>query len=420
MRVRIHRGSCEVGGSCVEVDAGGYRLVLDVGKPLSAGWDEHVPLPAVPGLAGGDDPSLLGLFVPHLDHYGLIDQVSPRVPVYVGAGAAAIVNAARFFSPSGPALRADAHLRHEVPISLGPFTITPYLVDHSAYDSYALLIDAGGRRLLYTGDLRGHGRKSSLFDRMLADPPPDIDTLLLEGTHVDACAEPDADADRYAETLTETEVELAMAATFRATVGLPVVIASAQNIDRLVTVYRAARLAGRTLLVDLYTAAVAQSTGRSTIPQPGFPGLGVYVPERQRMLVKRTGEFHRTRAIQGVRVYPEQLLASPTRYVVLTGSSSIPELVRTGAVRQGVAVWSMWTGYLDEPSGIRLRAELIGAGVPLIEHHTSGHAPVADLKRLVTALKPTRVVPIHTDGAAAYIRHFPTSTPHTDGEWWAV
>lgn len=37
-------------------------------------------------------------------------------------------------------------------LMLGPFTVTPLLVDHSAFESYALLVEAGGRRLLYSGD----------------------------------------------------------------------------------------------------------------------------------------------------------------------------------------------------------------------------------------------------------------------------
>lgn len=32
MRVRIHRGAGEIGGSCVELESAGARLVLDVGK----------------------------------------------------------------------------------------------------------------------------------------------------------------------------------------------------------------------------------------------------------------------------------------------------------------------------------------------------------------------------------------------------
>ena len=427
MRIRVHRGCREIGGSCVEVEAAGFRLVLDVGKPLTAGWDEHVPLPDVPGLANGDDPSLLAVLIshPHLDHYGLIDQVSPRVPVYAGAGAAAVVGAARFFSPSGPALSPTGHLVDGVPIVLGPFTVTPHLVDHSGFDSYALVVDAGGRRLMYTGDLRGHGRKGRLFEKMLSAPPVGVDTLLLEGTHIrpatDPTAKPPEGATEPAVPPTESQVELDMAATFRASVGLPVVVSSAQNIDRLVTVYRAARRAGRTLLVDLYTATVAQATGRATIPQPGFPQLGVYVPQRQRALVKTTGELNRTHDVRPHRVFPEDLLAASERYVLLTGSSTVPELIRAGSLdKRGVLVWSLWSGYLTEPSGVRLRARVVAAGVPFIQHHTSGHAPLGDLKRLVAAVNPARVVPIHTEGAGEYARHFPAVTPHQDGTWWTV
>jgi ribonuclease J len=375
-------------------------------------------LPAVPGLAAGGDPSLVGVLIshPHLDHYGLVDQVHPSVPVYAGREATALVGAARFFSPLGPDLRPTGHLSDRRPLHLGPFTIMPYLVDHSGFDSYALQIDAGGRRLIYTGDLRGHGRKGRLFERLVAHPPGDVDTLLLEGTHVRA----DAGSHDAAPLPTEAEVEVAMAETFRSTPGLPVVVSSAQNIDRLVTVYRAARRSGRILLVDLYTATVAQAIGRSTIPQPGFPRLGVFIPRRQRVLVKRSGEFHRTRDVRELRVFPEQLSAEPGRYVVLTGSSAVSELLTGGQLRRGVVVWSLWSGYLAEPSGRRLLAEVAGHGVPLVQHHTSGHAPLCDLKRLVAALEPRQIVPIHTEGAHEYHRHFAAVVPRRDGAWWTA
>ena len=54
MRVRIHRGAHEIGGSCVEIEHHGKRIVLDVGRPLDGGLDADLPLPAVPGLASGD------------------------------------------------------------------------------------------------------------------------------------------------------------------------------------------------------------------------------------------------------------------------------------------------------------------------------------------------------------------------------
>ncbi|AND69509.1 beta-lactamase-like:RNA-metabolising metallo-beta-lactamase [Dyella thiooxydans] len=55
-------------------------------------------------------------------------------------------------------------------------------MDHSAYDAYALLIEGGGDRLFYSGDFRGHGRKAALFERLVANPPADIDALLVEGS----------------------------------------------------------------------------------------------------------------------------------------------------------------------------------------------------------------------------------------------
>lgn len=413
MRVRVHRGCHEVGGTCVEVEADGARLVLDVGRPLTAGPDELVALPDVPGLADGSDPSILGVLISHghLDHYGLVDQVHPSVPVYAGKAASAIVEAARFFSPRGPALRPTGYLVDGETFTLGPFRVTPYLVDHSAFDAYAVVLEAGGRRLMYTGDLRGHGRKRS-FARMLAAPPVGIDVLLMEGTHVGA--------ERH-EPPTESRVELDLAATFRSTAGLAVVASSAQNIDRLVTVYRAARRAGRTLLVDLYSATVAEATGRSTIPRPGFPGLGVWMPRRQRVQVKESGEFHRTAAIRQYRVFTEELVAHPERYVVLGGSSAAHELVRVRALTAGgTLVWSMWSGYLAEPSGVRLREAARSAGVPLVEHHTSGHASVRDLSRLAAAVNPGRLVPIHTEGPLQFAEHFANAEPQQDGAWWQV
>lgn len=419
MRVKIHRGCHEIGGSCVEVESQGYRIVLDVGKPLTAARGESVLLPNVPGLAAGDDPTLLGVLVTHghLDHYGLIEQVSPCVPVFSGRAAAAIVNAARFFSPGGPALHPTVCFQDRVPIHLGPFTVTPFLVDHSAFDAYALLIDAGGQRLFYTGDLRGHGRKAALFDRLLASPPAGVDTLLMEGTHVRG---PDERSVDERPVLTESDVEREMAATFRGAAGTPFVISSAQNIDRLVTVYRAAKRAGRTLVMDLYTATIAEATGRASIPRPGFPGVAVYLPQRQRVLVKESGEFHRARAVRPHRVFAEQLLADQGKYVMLAPSSAAAELVRGGILADGVVVWSLWSGYLQDPSGVRLVELLRTAGIPMVEHHTSGHAPIADLCRLVDAINPRQLVPIHTEGAQQYADHFASASAHSDAEWWNV
>lgn len=60
------------------------------------------------------------------------------------------------------------------------------------------------------------------------------------------------------------------------------------------------------------------------------------------------------------------------------------------------------------------------AGVPLVVDHTSGHAPVVDFQRIVAALQPVRLVPIHTEAAESYQEYVPHVEMHCDGEWWDV
>jgi ribonuclease J len=416
VQVRIHRGAHEIGGSCVEVESQGSRIVLDVGKPLWAGWNERVPLPHVAGLADGSDPSLAGLFIshPHMDHYGLIDQVDARVPLFIGREATALLKAAELFSSAGVELHPAGYLSDRAPLKVGAFTVTPFLVDHSGFDSYSLLIEAEGKRLFYSGDFRGHGRKASLFRRLLDAPPLPIDVLLCEGTHIRREQATD-EAPR-----SELDVELSLANTMSETTGAACVISSAQNIDRLVSVYRACKRSGRTLVTDLYTATLAHEIGRPTIPQPGFPDYKVYIPNRQRVLVKQSGEFDRLDFIGDCRVFPEWLVANRHQVTLLMPSSTVPELLRADVLHDGVVVWSLWPGYLSEPSGTRMRRTLDAAGVPFLLDHASGHASVTDLQLLATALRPGKVVPIHTEAGDRFDEYFADVEAHRDGEWWAV
>ena len=88
MKLRIHRGTKQIGGTCIEIEAQGKRIALDVGLPLDAADDEDAHeslLPAVPGFRERDD-GLLGVLIshPHQDHYGLARYIRPQVPIHIG------------------------------------------------------------------------------------------------------------------------------------------------------------------------------------------------------------------------------------------------------------------------------------------------------------------------------------------------
>ena len=415
MKVRIHRGAHEIGGSCVELESQGQRIVLDLGRPLSAQPGDVVPLPPVPGL-DGQDKSLLGIVLSHVhqDHCGLMPQVAATVPCFVGERAAAILREAAFFTGSKVVLTPAGYLRHRQPFQLGPFSITPLLNDHSAFDAYSLLVEADGQRLFYTGDLRSHGRKAGLFEALLRDPPRPIDVLLMEGTHVSA------DSDGTERGCSEDDVERECLSAMRASRGLALAIYSAQNIDRLVTLYRATVQANREFVMDLYTASVAQATGAASIPQAHWPKVRVYVPQAQRIAVKRAGEFDRVRALGQSRIYAPELRARRAELTMTFRLSMGRELARDGCLDGATAIWSLWPGYLESPSGHALLELLDQHGVPLRVGHSSGHAFISDLQRLVRALTPRQVVPIHSAATDRFATFFDRVCRQVDGAWWSV
>ena len=415
MRVRIHRGTKEIGGTCIEIEAQGKRIALDVGLPLDAPDDEHEKLlPDVPGFREPDE-SLLGVVIshPHQDHYGLARHIRPGVPTWIGEAAHNMMKAASAYVPNGQAFDDPGFLAHRKPLMIGPFRITPFLVDHSAFDAYALMVEADGKRVYYSGDFRAHGRKAKLFEAMIARPPKNIDVLLMEGTTIGR----EGAGERFP---SETDLEGRFVEAFRGTQGLHFVWTSSQNIDRLVTILRAARRSDRLLVIDLYTAVVLEATGRDSIPQAHWPDVKLYIPQDQRVRIKKERRFDDLGRHRAHRIFPEHLPAMKGRTVMLFR----PAMMRdrgVAAVLEGARLsYSMWRGYLRSDYSKRATDWLAAKGIPMDVIHTSGHASPGDLQRFASALSPRRLVPIHSFETDKFGEFFDNVEQKDDGEWWEV
>ena len=136
--------------------------------------------------------------------------------------------------------------------TVSDITVTPYLCDHSATDSYILRFSAAGKSILYTGDFRGHGRKSfsALLKRL-----PQSDILICEHTNNSRICQ-------WSESKLQTKFEELM----RGQRNIYIFV-GATNIDRIVTVYKACRKMGRILLIDPTQARILNAVGGS-IPRP--------------------------------------------------------------------------------------------------------------------------------------------------------
>ncbi|WP_026615469.1 MBL fold metallo-hydrolase [Ensifer aridi] len=414
MRARIHRGTKEIGGSCIELEAQGARILLDLGLPLDGNPDDTALHPQVEGLQGGSELLALVLSHGHLDHWGLAHLAGPDLPVALGAATHRILKAAQPFLPRPYVPQQAIEFSSGTRLTFGPFTVTPHLVDHSAYDAYALEVEADGKRLFYSGDFRAHGRKGALFERLVGNPPRNIDVLLMEGSTLGRLQ-----ADRQFPT--ETDIEGKLLDIFQRTDGMALVAASAQNIDRMVSLYRACKRSGRTLVIDLYAAEILRATGNSNIPQSDWPNIAVYVPHYQRVRIKQDERFGLLEPHQSNRIFPEDLKAMAGKAVFLFRSAMLGDLDRADCLDGAVAVWSQWDGYLQQDKGSKVAETFAARGIPLEHAHTSGHASIGDLKRLADAIAPKILVPIHTFEPDRFPDYFgPRVTRKEDGAWWEI
>lgn len=436
MKLVIHRGTKEIGGSCVEIATASTRVIVDLGMPLVSPWNKKEKLdsagfhrksskelldigilPPAKGLYAMDvateSVDAVVLSHPHQDHYGLLGHIRPEIPVYLSDGAKRIISASDIFLPLKANIKRPVVLEDRKPVKIGDITVTPYLVDHSGFGAMSFLLEGEGKKVFYTGDFRAHGRKHALFPKFLRTAPKGVDCLLLEGTTLGRPAQ-----------RMETEAEIGEKITkiARAKKGLKLMYASGQNIDRLVSFYKAAVAIKGFLVLDLYTAYVLESLGYPSIPHPSksYPAVKVLYSKylMRKIAASKMGDlFRRYRPYE---IGPAEIGRDPGRYFLIYRESLKDEVEAVGNFGDAVMIYSMYEGYRHEASFQKVQAFLTKHDIALESAHTSGHAGFDDLKKLVAALKPKVVTPIHTFEPGRYGELWSAIHPLNDGGVYEV
>lgn len=414
MKLTIHRGAHEIGGTCIELATATTKILLDAGLSLSpdSAWLDVAAIKA--------DAVIISH--PHQDHYGLIENLPADMPVYIGKLARNLLDATCIFR--GVPLRANNFQPFEKKqqFMIGDFKITRYLVDHSAVDAYAFLIEADGKRVFYSGDFRGHGKKRILFEKMLEKPPKDIDLLLMEGTKLqrDNSEFPD-----------ENAVEAKIKAIVSKQENISFIISSSQNIDRIVSAYNACAHSGKILVIDFYTAWVLEKVKAVSkgVRAMDWRHIAVYSSGRSSgnfyVRMKENSEILGSFINQVFKhtIKDKELKANPSHYLFL-GRMWCHGLIDSFKSDKAITlIYSQWLGYLKNESGEDKGAAKIDGiwkgntpGVEFVYAHTSGHATVADLQAFTKALKPKALVPIHTEFGYLYETLFDNVLQLEDGE----
>ncbi len=403
MTLTIHRGTHEIGGSCVELRTAEVKMLIDFGLPLdyekrTPEEQEQIRCAAAEWCKGVD---ALFLSHAHADHYGLFDLLPDDTPVYATEETFAMLALDGILGKDPAMHLKKCPMRGYQPYEISGLTVMAYPIDHSAYGACALLFETEGRRVLYSGDVRLHGVKGKLYKYL----PREVDYLLLEGTNIA----------REQYNTTERDVESQFINAFdNAPYALHLVWCASKNIDRICALFRACRRRGKTLVVDPYTANVLAAAAALN---PNIPSvttseqIKVYFPPR---LTTRLAERNHERYIYSLnprenKITYTEISTTPERYVMLVRPSVVEFLQKIDAP-QIRFIKSIWSGYWDEPNTERFRRWVEANCEQLPDIHSSGHADITSLQHIVEFVQPKHLVPIHTDSPNRFAELFPDSS----------
>ena len=407
MKIRIHRGSHQIGGSIVELCTGTTHLFIDFGAALGPGQEETTDARMIEMMRSARCDAVLFSHY-HGDHTGLLGSLPERdaegklIRIGMGKTARRVMQTIHDTLQSNDRLpEAERRMHRRISAALsdparridyvsgrsfvvGDFTVTPLLVDHSAWDAYLFVVEDDGKAVVHTGDFRTHGRLGgTLFDELgQLLRGKNVSVLITEGTGMSRLREA---------VLTESAMEeKAVAVLGRQENRCSFLLCSSTNMESLATFANASMRLGRAFYVNDYVYRQIQiyreTAGRDA---PAFL-------------------FRKTYRLEGMTRYNPKLRMTQPSYMRENGfmmligvSPAYGKWIDAFRGEDPLLIYSLWKGYVDNTSDAydaRLGA-LYHSWRPerRLALHTGGHASAEELTRMIRAVRPRdRIVPIHT------------------------
>ena len=366
MKIEIHRGTHQVGGSAIEISTASTRIVLDFGNELSLD-EKYIPINLeIEGITKGIlDCDGIVISHYHMDHLGQLTSALPDIPLYMGELSKEIALIGSEYQDKDLYLRllGANTFRGGEAFTIGNIHIRPLVIDHSAADSYMFVIEAEGKRVLYTGDFRMHGLRHHVLEKLVNTYIGEVDVLITEGTSLSR------DAD---ECISEAAV-LEDISSYIQDGKHVFVMCSSTNIDRIMGIWQNMPT-DKVLICDAYQKKILD-----TVINNVYYESSLY-RRHDSPLVLNKGPYPKYYMDHGF-----VSLVRGTEHFV----SHIKEFPKDN-VR---IIYSMWTGYIEENL---LLQDLLNT-YPSYICHASGHVSKTDLVQFIELVNPDIVIPVHTD-----------------------
>lgn len=398
MKITIHRGIDQIGGCITEISTDKAHILIDLGQNLPDGEgivnDDLANREAIEKITHGIDAIFYTHY--HGDHLGLFHYVPDNVQQYIGKVAKLVAlckhrqlsyikGREKLSEEEIAKLERMNDLIPEQTISVGNIKVTPYFVSHSAYDAYMFLIEADGKKVLHTGDFRGHGYLSKgllpAIEKLIL-PRGKVDFLITEGTMLSRLGE---------RVMSENELQKEVGKIMTRYKNV-FVMCSSTDMERLATFYAANKqLKYKPLVCDRFQKNIlevfTESAGKHT-PLFCFDKPYDFNPANTKLLdwMTNKGFCMFVRATDKFKDY----------YQTLTSRLNPNDTV---------LIYSMWKEYIKSNGkhAIQRYIDFVSMFPNIEKLHTSGHASVDCLAEICNIINPKAgIIPIHSENSSMY------------------
>jgi ribonuclease J len=461
----FYGGINKIGGNKILLEDDGTKIFLDFGMNFVEHQDyftEYMPprkcnclndfiylglLPKLKGIYRVDyskhmgldykeDNSIDGVLISHghIDHVGYIHYLRKNIPIYVSNETKVIlelfsrIGASGFeeftgFKPSFQLIskkrgvgfkRRDARdgleqrdiriFKYGKKFKIDNLEILPCRVDHSLPGATGYIIYTSNGTIVYTGDLRFHGRhKEWSYDFVEKSMESDPIVMLSEGTRI-----------KEKTSRTEGYVQKESSKYIKKKEGLAIVNFPIRDTERLITFYNTAIDNSRELILEYRQAMLLdlmKQHGIENLPKSKDENIKIFYPKKSWGLVGRDdfpdevikqdySTWEKNYLDYDNIIFAEEIREKQKKYVMFMNYFQLNNLIDIKPRRGSVHIRSICEPFSEE---MELDQKRIDNWLKLFDLyperriHSSGHASGPAIFSMIDYINPKKIFPIHTE-----------------------
>jgi ribonuclease J len=433
-KLTFYGGVNEIGGNKILVEDKKTRLFFDFGQSFSFGADYFTGwlaprainglgdyfafglLPRISGLYSREqlastdlcytEPQVAAVFLSHahFDHIAHVQFLDPEIPIHLGVGTKLFMESMEEtsgFCKYGEHKCHKFRTGHEKKID--NVIVEPVHVDHSIPAAYGFVIHTSAGAVVYTGDLRMHGRRKDLTeDFMERAKECEPIALICEGTRM---VEKET-RKNYSEAQVKTLSDEVVSSTNK----MVFVMRYSRDMDRFRTFYKVARKNGRQVVVSPKTAYLLSKLlgdERLNLPDPlKDDSVLVYYKRKKSGRFDEKDYYPWERDFMDKMVTHEFIHKNQKSLIMDLDFYQFAELIDIRPSSGSHFIHSMSEPFSEEDIEDQvMRNWITHFRMHFHQLHASGHMDRKQLEDLVSYIQPKKVFPIHTENQELFKQH---------------